>query len=636
MFRRRPCGPCLARQARVALLALPPAGCVAVDPDPALFKFLDCAQMQAYMARQAEQEVLWEHRWEPGGFLSAIFGAEYEVHSYAGYAYPPSSYSSTNLQEAGVDEADLVKTDGSRLYSLADGNLVVSQAWPYQEAAELARVALDGTPDGIYLYGDTVVALSDVLGAPAPRSGQGVRARDGQPLTLVTLVDVSDPAQPEVVRETYAQGSLEATRRIDDRLFVVTHHDLKLAAGAEDVREARRLVEAAEPSDWLAWRWDHSLGVEGWSVSKDTICDCSEVWASEREGGTWLVSVMSLDLGDPLSSFAGEAVVGEVETVYASAQAIYVAATEYSYGPFPTMDDSLDTIVHAFDISAADSHPVYAASAKVTGTLSDSFALSEHEGVLRLATTEYVDTPSVQVHSLQERGGAFEHLDALRGLVEGEEIYAVRFAGDLGYVVTYEAWMGDPLLSFDLSDPGDIRLGGALEVSGFSNYLHPMDEDHLLSVGMDESRSGSWQLAVSLFDVSDLSEPLLSDRELLDAWGSEAQSDHHAFNYFAAQDALAIPSWALEGDPVLEVLVATPEGLEPSGQLRQDQVLEAFSTDASSCAFIRRSVIMDDLVYGVGSAGFTVAALDAPQDVLAAVPFGGLDPCNDYEEIVWW
>ncbi|MCK6504103.1 beta-propeller domain-containing protein [Myxococcota bacterium] len=608
------------------LLALLAVGCAPVDPDVALTPFSSCEDLTDYMRRMARQEVLYRYRWEPGDY-AIIPGAskDYALSEDAGGTQGATSYSTTNIQEAGVDEADLVKTDGTWLYSLSGTHLVISRAWPVDELAMAATVKLDGAPRGIYLYGDLVVAESQVWGPGEPRDGQRPARRTDEwvPRTLVTLVDVSDPQAPRVIREVYAEGELVESRRIGQRLFVVTYQDIGVDVYAENARQARQMVDAAVSDDWLPWVQDHRFDGAAWVSDERPSCDCTDVWGSEREGGTFFTSALSIDLDDPSSDFDGAAVVGEAETVYASTGSLYVAANEYEEGPFPSIDGSIQTILHKFDISADQPHPSYAASAKVMGTLEDRFGLSEHEGVLRVATTEWGDTSWATVTTLQEEGGVFSQLDSLDRLGEGEEIYATRFTGDVGYVVTYEQI--DPLFTIDLSDPGDIRLAGALEMDGWSDYLHPMDSTHLLAVGQD----ADWNLQVSLFDVGDLEHPRLVDRVSLDAYGSEAQYEPHAFNYFADQDALAIPAWTTSEEPALEILEATPEGLSYTGRLRQEEVLARIYEPW--CAPVRRSVIFEDQAMAVSNAGLTVAPLSDPGTVANALPFEGLDPCDAYE-----
>ncbi|MDP6932750.1 MAG: beta-propeller domain-containing protein, partial [Myxococcota bacterium] len=585
----------------VALASLT-TGCRAIDPDPELQPFTGCDEMSEYMAGMALDEA--RYSWALGFDMNVGFAQNEMALSGGDSSGGAGSYSTTNLQEAGVDEADLVKTDGTYLYSIAGTHLLISKGWPVEEAEEVARIEIDGKPDGLYLDEDLVVVVSLIEPwygmSAAPRSGTDPERNESS--TLVTLVDVGDASDPVVLRETYTSGSYETSRRIDDQLYVVTYQDLDITADADNLREARKTIRKAEASNWLPWRQDHVLvdaDADAWDVQEGRACGCTEVYASPREGGTYLTNVLALDLSDPLSEFQGEAVVGRADTVYASPNAFYVAYSEWEEGPFATIDPTLDTVIHKFDISEAADHPAYLASAKIDGVLSDEFALSEQNDVLRVATSNPSSIDSA-VFTLLEEDGEFQHLDRQGNIAPGEEIYAARFVGDLGYLVTYEVMLGDPLFTLDLSDPDNIVVAGELAVTGWSDYIQPMDEDHLLTVGMDEGDDG-WRLAVSLFDVSDMEEPVLADRELVDAYGSEAQSEHHAFNYFADTQTLTIPSWTTEYDSVLEVLEATPEGLDWVGSVPQDTVLE--DQEDTWCAPVRRSVIMEEMVWAVSAAG---------------------------------
>lgn len=631
------------------LLASIAVGCKARDPDPTLRAFSSCSDMERYMRRVARLEASYDWAWEFGG----IGGAEYALQSAdkgasfdTGFAAPADdasgdeegagSYSGTNLQEADVDEDDLVKTDGTYMYALSGRYLTISKAYPTEEATFLSKIEVDGSPAGIYLVDDYVIAVSQLnswSSLPSPRSGAEVD-RDSDYFTLATVIDVSDREAPVVVRETYASGAFEASRRIDDTLYVVTYEDLYLTEDAESLREARSMIRKAASDDFLPWRMDNVLRSSTWDVEKGAACDCTDVYASSDETGSYVTNVLALDLSDPLSEFEGEAVVGRADTVYASTQAIYVGYSEWSDGEgvFVSRDGSLDSVVHKFDISAGDKTPSYVSTAKVPGEMYSQFALSEHQGILRVATTE-VDTDddwtaSASVRTLSFSQGEVEELDSLTGLAPEESIFAVRFIRNIGYIVTYEQTWGDPLFTIDLSDPADIRLAGELAVPGFSNYLHPMDDAHLLSVGMDQDDSETWYLAVSIFDVSDLESPALAHRLLLDASSSEATTEHHAFNYFAAAEVLAIPSYTSDGESVLEVIHATTEGLEPYGRVYQDEVLAESGLDLW-CAPVRRSVVMDDDIWAVSEAGLTGAAILSPEETLAAVAFTGTDACDD-------
>lgn len=604
-------------------------GCAAFDPDPALRRFADCDDMRTYMEKMAIDEARWQWQWQGLNLgTGGIATQDYDLSATdAGGA---SSYSTTNVQEAGVDEADLVETDGELIYAVSGGSVVISRAWPIEDAVELARVAVAGEPDGIYLHGDRLTVLSRLNEASiASRAGVAIDRRG--PLTVITGVDIADPSAPVVVREIYAQGELDESRLIGDRLFVVTYTDVDVAEQADDLGEVKRAIRDADIDRWLPWRQDDRLVGGAWTSTAGEACGCDEVWASEREGGTFLTHVMSIDLADPDADVAGEAVVGQVDNIYASASSIWLATSEVEEGAFPTVDDELDTIVHKFDISEADAHPTYVATGRVEGVLTDRFAMSERDGVLRIATTE-VDVWESRVETLAIEDGEIVHLDAATGIAPDEELKSVRFIGELGFLVTYpveDAWdpdvpMTDPLFTVDLSDPSDVRVLGELEITGWSDYIHRMDDDHLLTVGVDDGGVEGWKLAVSLFDVSDLEQPALVDRVLLDAWSSEAQTDPHAFNWFAEASALALPSFRSDGTSALEVFHVTPDRLTWRGGITTEPLLadETAATDLSWCAPLRRSVILDDKVWAYAELGLVAATLEAPEEALSTVPFG--------------
>ena len=261
----------------------------------------------------------------------------------------------------------------------------------------------------------------------------------------------------------------------------------------------------------------------------------------------------------------------------------------------------------------------------VVGVMPDQFALKEKNDVLFVATTD-MQAMTSGLTSLKESGGSFTELDHIGGLAPEEALTAARFVGDMAYLVTWEMMWGDPLFTIDISDPKNMILGGELAVTGWSDYLHPLGDEHLLAVGMDEDSSG-WHLAVSLFDVSDFENPQLADRILLDAWSSEAQTEHHAFNYFSVTESLTLPSYASEGNTVLEVLQANAEGLEAIGRVTWPDALN--DDENYQCTNIRRSVVMDDMVWAISNSGMVAAELDAPENILATIEYEDIDPCVD-------
>ena len=624
-------------------LALGLGGCSRTEADPSLRRFESCGELEAYMKEMAEEEV--REAWsQSGGGRGGVFKGGSNDLAVQESAAPtsagdgPASHTGTNLQEEGVDEDDLVKTDGEYLYALGGQHLVITRAWPVEAAEQVGSLEIGGTPVGLYLLEDgvTAVVLSQhdpwYTGKPTPLSGAEPSRQ--AVYTGVTLVDLSDRSAPAILRETFTTGELKESRRIDDRLFVVTYEDIQVGDLAGSRREALDRVEAAGVNRFLPLRQDNILAAaQDWLAEEARGCGCTDVWGSDRYGGTFVTQVSSLDLSDPDATFVGTGVVGRADVVYMSPEALYLGYSEWDEGAFGSRDDHLDTVLHKFDISDEGAQPTYVASGSIRGVLSDQFALSERDGVLRVATTvtdngDDLSGWSSSVWTLSpDQSGGFVTRDRAQGLAPGEEIYAARFVGELGFLVTYEVQLGDPLFTIDLSDPDNIDVRGELHITGFSDYIHPMGEDHLLTVGLDDGGGAhEWGLAVSLFDVSDLDNPTLADRVVLDAWGSEAQSEHHAFTWSPENGTLAIPSWG-EDSGSLEVLSADPEaGLAHVGTLAQDTV--ASSLAEPWCATMRRSVMMEDVVWALGSAGATAAELAAPSVEVAAVPYEGVEACG--------
>jgi uncharacterized secreted protein with C-terminal beta-propeller domain len=231
------------------------------------------------------------------------------------------------------------------------------------------------------------------------------------------------------------------------------------------------------------------------------------------------------------------------------------------------------TNIYRFDIT--QQHPRYVGGGTVPGALINQYAMSEWNGQLRVATTEDWALPSggwgwhSGIYVLTAVPGRLVQIGKLEGLGKGEKIYAVRFVGPVGYVVTFQT--RDPLYTVDLHDPAAPTLRGELKMPGYSSYLHPVDETRLIGVGQNATDTGSTLgTQVSLFDVSDLANPARLARYTLSGAYSEAEVDPHAFLFWPATGLLVLPVQIpkagagalvlrLQGDQISEVgFVAHP------------------------------------------------------------------------------
>ncbi|MDX1747527.1 MAG: beta-propeller domain-containing protein, partial [Halobacteriales archaeon] len=252
-----------------------------------------------------------------------------------------------------------------------------------------------------------------------------------------------------------------------------------------------------------------------------------------------------------LDADTGEAtgVVARGETVYASFESLYVATNvwvpaEVAESTVPSrLDEEYSTAIHKFDITGDAAE--YRASGSVEGSLLNQFALDEFDGNLRVATTQgapwgFRDDSESFITVLTEDDGRLVEIGKVGDMGKGERIFAVRFIEDVAYVVTFR--QVDPLYVVDLSDPESPTVSGELKIPGYSAYLHPLGEGLILGVGQDADSEGVIQGAkVSLFDVSDPSNPVEVSMWTASGAHTEAEWNHLAFLYWAPTDYMVMP-----------------------------------------------------------------------------------------------
>jgi uncharacterized secreted protein with C-terminal beta-propeller domain len=518
-----------------------------------------------------------------------------------------TDYSATNVQEEGVDEPDLVKTDGERLVTIAGGRLrVVDLTGPEPRLAATLEIARPGEyVDGqLLLHGDRVLVLRNASMAIAERSD--VRSTFPGPLatkTTVTAVDLADLDAPKVVEEVTFDGSLVAARMVDGVARVVLRSgppDLPFLAptGSQASIEPatehnRKAVAESTLEDWLP-----SFTTSG-DDEPQRLTDCRDVSRPQAFSGVGMLTVVSVEADDPRPG-PGATVVGAGETVYASAEHLYVTSTTWQApdqtGPSDQSGQrrlapgTTSTDVHRFSI-ADPVRTAYEGSGKVAGRLLNSFSMSEHEGDLRVATTDDAKMESA-VSVLRLQDGALREVGVVGGLGKTEQIYAVRFLGDRGYVVTFR--QTDPLYVLDLADPTKPTVTGELKIPGYSAYLHPIDEHRLLGIGQDATDQGRIQgTQVSLFDVADPAAPRQLAKATLPGSQSEAEYDHHAFLWWARTNLAVLPVNEWQSGRIGAV----------GFRVADDAVTEAGRVQQRDGQPIRRTVVVGDRLLTLSDSG---------------------------------
>ena len=561
-----------------------------------------------------------------------------------------ADYSTTNVQHAGIDEADVVETDGQYIYALSGGRLVIVDVHDVSNPRLLSVTHFTHEFTEMYLQGDRITLLS-----------RGNYADNA----MVLVLDVGDRAEPTIAERTEIDGRIVDSRAIGDRVHIVTQRDVVYPAPQSHVvaeipsedGEGVWKVSVVETFDEYAARLVGHLAekslpmygtynVDGVLINSGLLSDESQIHKPVFWADRTLVSVVTFDVGDdvagPITStglFSNPA-----QKIYVSHSAVYtLRASRYH---------DQHTEIFRFDFQS-DGTTSLEAVGEVRGVTLNQFSLDEFEGRLRIVTTESIYgevwDPSIgwwrtrllrtenHLFVLGQNGTRLQVVGSLEHVAPTEEVKSVRFVGDRAYVVTFR--VVDPLFAIDLGDPTDPRIAGAIKIPGFSNYLHPVGEDYVIGFGRNANEiTGELGAAqVSLFYVGDLDNPQLVDRMTLEGadWSwSEAYGDHHAVAYFDEHQVFSVPiSW---------------QAKVPAGDFNGDGVTDNWVPETRSAAFlfqfafdgasgsmefagriehetdVRRSVRIGDALITISDQHLKVHDIRHPDEQIAEVYLGSL------------
>ena len=442
--------------------------------------------------------------------------------------------SQTNVQEQGVDEPDVVKAADGRIFAVAGGQLHAIDAGGPRL---LGSLPLDGYGHELLLHGKRLLVMSqDGAGVVGIEPALSQPYQPNQ-VTLLTELDVSDPTKMTVVRVQRVRG-LFVSARLTGAIARVVVTSTPRATVQTELRSRLR--------GWLS----HTTVANRLTGNKRTrpATRCRAVRRAQVYSGLDMLTVLTIDMDRGLPAVDSDAVMTGAEIVYASPRRLYVATQRWIPESVPEDDIQGGTTIHEFDASSS-AETTYRASGRVPGFLLNQWAMSEREGVLRVASSEaptwlgggeQLDGQSF-VTTLARRDGKLAQLGQVGGLGKGERIYSVRFIDDVGYVVTFR--QVDPLYIVDLSAPREPRVRGELKIRGYSAYLHPVGGDLLLGVGQDATEQGQLRgTQLSLFDVSDRTQPRrLHQRTVGPGSSSQVEYDHHAFLWWAPGNLAVMP-----------------------------------------------------------------------------------------------
>jgi inhibitor of cysteine peptidase len=464
------------------------------------------------------------------------------------------SYSTTNVQVAGVDEPDIVKTDGAYLYVVANQTVYIIKAYPVGEATILSQITITNvTITNIFIRGDRLVVFGDSGSFyPYPLlegdAKVGIIRPDiwwgGVSQTVINVYDLSSRENPTLTKEIRIDGGYFDARLIDEYVYVVsTEYTSDVYYALDEKNYTLNIPQICVDN-------------VSQNISTDDI-----YYVDVPELSDTMTHVISLNL-DTNDIVEKSFMLGSSQTMYVSKDNIFLASAHYPYYPLlyrtnsASTSDQETTILHKISIHTGN--VTYIAQGEVPGHILNQFSMDEHNGFFRIATTsgnnwEESSQSSNNIYILDE---ALNQISKIENIAPGESIYAARFLGDRAYLVTFV--QVDPLFAIDLSDPYNPRILGELKIPGYSEYLHPYDETHIIGIGKEVDPSidadkvhtpgavyytAILGLKLALFDVSDIEHPVEEAKVVIGNRGTDSPAlyDHKAFLFDREKELLVIP-----------------------------------------------------------------------------------------------
>ena len=457
-------------------------------------------------------------------------------------------YSDTNNQVEGVQEADIIKTDGEYIYAAVDGDVYLLREngghpeilSKIEKKAGTELDEKDGAHEAeeyvnnIYITETRLVLMKYTVDYS---TYEGAVAEDdaiagcyvGQGTYTAAVYDIADRSHPVLINELGQSGTLIDSRMVGDILYLVYSY---YVPGEIDETDPSTYVPALYLGD------------------AKTKVAASDIMLLGEPGGAQYLTVSSIDIGSPAEFLDIQSILGCGSDIYCNSETLVAALSTMEETNGVSKDKT-----KLYRFSLKEGAVTMESQGSVPGYVLNQFSMDEYNGYFRIVTTENV------IHYFNEGGIASAEQEKTRNhlfvldesmnivgsiedLARGESIYSARFMGDTGYFVTYR--QVDPLFTVDLSTPSEPKILSELKVPGFSNYLHPFGDGLLLGFGQNsDEESGEIQgLKLSIFDTSDPAAVAEKHSELLGEkymW-SNAIGNHKAILVDSEKNLIGFPA----------------------------------------------------------------------------------------------
>jgi uncharacterized secreted protein with C-terminal beta-propeller domain len=553
-------------------------------------------------------------------------------------------YSKTNIQVEGVDEPDVVKTDGTYLYILADSKLCIIKAHPAEKATVLSIIFFkdDVYVRNFFINKDRLFVFGTSQRYPLEYEEYKTDYEYcpywwGISTTIINIYDISDRENPDLVKDIEVDGSFFDARMIGNYIYII----------------------ATEYTGNIYCKVDDNVTI---NIPEITINDCTRqvpadhiYYVNNSERIDTMTNVLSIDIyGDKIDQQSF--LLGSSQNMYVSNNNIFLACQEYSYyysfwnGNYQSEQT---TVIHKISINNGVISCI--AKGEVPGYTLNQFSMDEHNGFFRIATQTW-GWESNSATNLYILDKYMNRTSEIENIAPGETMHSARFIGDKAYLVTFKKV--DPFFTVDLSDPYNAKIMGELKIPGYSDYLHPYDENHIIGIGKDTvepqeeyswTRDFAWYqgLKIALFDVSDFENPKEVAKILIGDRGTSTPvlHDHKAFLFDRERELLVLPvSIYLISDEIKEqndeytgnihgrftfqgafvYKLSLEDGFELRGRIThmdEDELPDdnyRWYCDSYS-SFVSRSLYIDDVLYTISDNMVKMNSLDSLSEINSVV-----------------
>jgi len=556
-------------------------------------------------------------------------------------------YSETNIQVQGVDEADIIKTDGNYIYTLAKNKLVIAKAYPAGDAEILSTIKIDNfIPQELFIQQNRLLLFGsadynfisdDIIGKPitdiTPPYRRYLNAMS------VKLYDLADKNNPALIKTIDFEGNYLTSRKIGSIAYFVVNTYPNYSKPEPLCQDIIPMYREADSNSQMP--------------DFQPIARCVDIGYIEPLQANNFITIASISLTD--GETEKETIVGNGQNVYASLQNLYIAQTFWSssnnVGEL-SKESEEKTVITKFQLESGKI--IYQGTGQAPGHILNQFSMDEFVEHFRIATTrgEVWNEEKKSSNNIYILDKDLNLVGSLEDLAPGEKIYSARFMGKKAYIVTFKKV--DPLFVLDLSDPTNPRVLGKLKIPGYSDYLHPYDENHLIGIGKDtveaeESLKQGRQLdfawyqgvKMALFDVSDVANPIEMHKVVIGDRGTDSDvlQDHKAFLFDREKNLLILPitlaeikgektqdnqygEFTFQGAYVYNLTL--DKGFELRGRVTHydtDEVFKKSGYYSSGDSAIKRSLYIEDVLYTLSDSRLQLNSL-ASLEKLKVLEFG--------------